>query len=211
MSNGKNYLLWSGVIVGSAQNIFKSIFCSLISIVIDNTNQLIFLFSPQRGLAVPPPQRRQRRVRRLRGRVRGHSGQEYFLSDFFLMNIFSQDIRVDWAPERVVYKHTEKDRWGWGMFNAYSGKKFAIFCCRYIFWNAGGLGWSIGKLEYLEDGRHWHKSRFIFRKVPPWTIIRLFSGGSDAKEPWQDVWLSGVTVKCSSNRQQKSKSGQMPN
>ena len=89
--------------------------------------------------------------------------------------------------------------------------KDCIFCCRYIFWNAGGLGWSIGKLEYLEDGRHWHKSRFIFRKIPPWTIIRLFSGGSDAKEPWQDVWLSGVTVKCSSNRQQKSKSGQMPN
>ena len=36
----------------------------------------------------------------------------------------------------------------------------------------------------------------------------ILSGGSDAKEPWQDVWLSGVTVKCSSNRQQKSKSGQ---
>ena len=83
MSNGKNYLLWSGVIVGSAQNIFKSIFCSLISIVIDNTNQLIFLFSPQRGLAVPPPQRRQRRLRRLRGRVRGDSGQEYFFLIFF--------------------------------------------------------------------------------------------------------------------------------
>ena len=34
-----------------------------------------------------------------------------------------------------------------------------------IFWNAGGLGWSIGKLEYLEDGRHWHKSRFILNTL----------------------------------------------
>ena len=32
----------------------------------------------------------------------------YFL--FFSDEYFSQDIRVDWAPERVVYKHTEKDR-----------------------------------------------------------------------------------------------------
>ena len=35
------------------------------------------------------------------------------------------------------------------------------FLFRYIFWNAAGLGWSIGKKEYLEDGRHWHKSKKI--------------------------------------------------
>ncbi len=29
---------------------------------------------------------------------------------------------------------------------------------RYLFWNAGGLGWSIGKLEYLASGSHWHRS-----------------------------------------------------
>ncbi len=29
---------------------------------------------------------------------------------------------------------------------------------RYIFWNAGGLGWSIGKEEYLQTGSHWHRS-----------------------------------------------------
>ena len=42
---------------------------------------------------------------------------------------------------------------------------------------------------------------FIFRKVPLWTIIWIFSGGSDAKEPWQEVWGINnnvtVTVKCS--------------
>ena len=45
---------------------------------------------------------------------------------------------VEWAPERPVFKHTSKDR--------------------YIFWNAGGLGWSIGKKEYLTTGSHWHRS-----------------------------------------------------
>ena len=39
------------------------------------------------------------------------------------------DDQVDWAPERPVFKHVTKDR--------------------YIFWNAGGLGWSIGKRSYL--------------------------------------------------------------
>ena len=47
--------------------------------------------------------------------------------------------RVDWAPDRPVYKHVTKDR--------------------YIFWNAHGLGWSIGKREYLQTGSHWHRSK----------------------------------------------------
>ena len=46
---------------------------------------------------------------------------------------------VEWAPERPVYKHSEKDR--------------------FIFWNAHGLGWSIGKEEYLKSGSHWHRSK----------------------------------------------------
>ena len=33
-----------------------------------------------------------------------------FVQLIYLMNFWSQDVRVDWAPERVVYKHTEKDR-----------------------------------------------------------------------------------------------------
>ena len=45
---------------------------------------------------------------------------------------------VEWAPERPVFKHSSKDR--------------------YIFWNAGGLGWSIGKKDYLTTGSHWHRS-----------------------------------------------------
>ena len=48
-------------------------------------------------------------------------------------------LRVNWAPERPVFRHRERDR--------------------FIFWNTGGLGWSIGKEEYLKDGRHWHKSK----------------------------------------------------
>ncbi len=46
---------------------------------------------------------------------------------------------VDWAPERPVYRHENKDR--------------------YIFWNAHGLGWSIGKKDYLTTGSHWHRSK----------------------------------------------------
>ena len=49
------------------------------------------------------------------------------------------EVRVSWAPDRPVFKHKDKDR--------------------FIFWNTAGLGWSIGKQEYLVDGRHWHKSK----------------------------------------------------
>ena len=52
------------------------------------------------------------------------------------------DDQVDWAPERPVFKHVTKDR--------------------YIFWNAGGLGWSIGKRAYLSSGSHWHRSKNSF-------------------------------------------------
>ena len=33
-----------------------------------------------------------------------------------------------------------------------------IIFARYIFWNKGGFGWSIGKMAYLVTGSHWHKS-----------------------------------------------------
>ncbi|CAB4062518.1 unnamed protein product [Lepeophtheirus salmonis] len=66
--------------------------------------------------------------------------------------------KVPWASERPVYKHTRKNR--------------------YIFWNAGGLGWSIGKREYLKTGSHWHRS------------------GLDTDEPWEGKWEEGVRVEC---------------
>ena len=53
--------------------------------------------------------------------------------------------RVDWSPDRPVYKHVNKDR--------------------YIFWNAGGLGWSIGKKAYLKTGSHWHRSKLNISKI----------------------------------------------
>ena len=49
---------------------------------------------------------------------------------------------------------------------------------RVIFWNAGGLGWSIGKTAYLSTGSHWHWS------------------GLDSQEPWQGEWKKNVTVEC---------------
>jgi hypothetical protein len=39
--------------------------------------------------------------------------------------------RVNWATDRPVYKEISKDY--------------------YIFWNSGGLGWSIGSTSSLED------------------------------------------------------------
>jgi len=48
---------------------------------------------------------------------------------------------VTWATDRPVYAHADKDR--------------------FIFWNAGGLGWSIGKREYLTSGSHWHRSSIV--------------------------------------------------
>ena len=53
---------------------------------------------------------------------------------------------VEWAPERPVYRHVSKDR--------------------FVFWNAHGLGWSIGKEEYLTSGSHWHRSKFKTKLKP---------------------------------------------
>jgi hypothetical protein len=47
-----------------------------------------------------------------------------------------------------------------------------------MFWNAGGVGWSIGKTAYLETGSHWHRS------------------GLDSEEPWQGEWEKNVRVEC---------------
>ena len=47
-----------------------------------------------------------------------------------------------------------------------------------IFWNTGGLGWSIGKTAYLVSGSYWHSS------------------GLDSEEPWQGEWKNNVIVEC---------------
>ena len=73
---------------------------------------------------------------------------EYRLTDFVVL----------WAVERPVYRHVDRDR--------------------FIFWNKGGLGWSIGKKAYLTSGSHWHRS------------------GLDSAEPWQGAWEGGVAVEC---------------
>ena len=72
--------------------------------------------------------------------------------------VFSRSLSVDWAPDRPVFINTDKDR--------------------VIFWNSGGLGWSIGKTDYLESGNHWHRS------------------GLDTSEPWQGTWQDGAVVTC---------------
>ena len=64
------------------------------------------------------------------------------------------DEQVDWAPERPVYKHITKDR--------------------YIFWNAGGLGWSIGKRSYLSTGSHWHRSKLNYITMSNTILKSLF-------------------------------------
>ena len=46
---------------------------------------------------------------------------------------------VFWSPNRLVYKHINKDR--------------------YIFWNTG-IGWSIGAKAFLKTGQHFYKSKF---------------------------------------------------
>ena len=71
---------------------------------------------------------------------------------------YSYSLKVDWAPDRPVYIHKDKDR--------------------VLFWNSGGLGWSIGKANYLESGNHWHRSSL------------------DTDEPWQGEWEGGVEVTC---------------
>jgi len=71
------------------------------------------------------------------------------------------DTSVSWAEHRPVYKHLEKDR--------------------FIFWNAGGLGWCIGKAAYLTSGSHWHRSNL------------------NTVEPWQGPWQGGVKVTCATS------------
>ena len=54
-----------------------------------------------------------------------------------------------------------------------------------MFWNSGGLGWSIGKSDYLTSGSHWHRS------------------GLDTPEPWQGRWQGGVEVTCVTDQEDK--------
>ena len=72
--------------------------------------------------------------------------------------LYSYSLSVSWAPDRPVYVHTDKDR--------------------VLFWNTGGLGWSIGKADYLKSGNHWHRSAL------------------DTEEPWQGKWVEGAVVEC---------------
>ena len=48
-----------------------------------------------------------------------------------------------------------------------------------IFWNANGVGWSIGKAEFLKTGAYWHNS-----------------GPVSTQGPWASPWTRGVTVEC---------------
>ena len=52
---------------------------------------------------------------------------------------------VSWSPDRLVYKHINKDR--------------------YIYWNVG-IGWSIGKKASLKTGKYFHKSKFNVYTIP---------------------------------------------
>jgi len=71
-------------------------------------------------------------------------------------------VRVDWAPERPVFKHLTMDR--------------------YIFWNAGGIGWSIGAIgAILATGGYFHHQKY---------------SGLDTKEPWEGQWNGVVRVEC---------------
>ena len=83
---------------------------------------------------------------------------------------------VLWAVERPVYRHVAKDRCVVVMVMIMM--MMMMRCCRFIFWNKGGLGWSIGKKAYLTSGSHWHRS------------------GLDSAEPWQGAWRGGVAVEC---------------
>ena len=65
---------------------------------------------------------------------------------------------MSWAKHRPVYKHVAKDRWKhfklWSEGISHFVKQ-NLSKSRFIFWNAGGLGWCIGKEAYLT--RFWKK------------------------------------------------------
>ena len=67
---------------------------------------------------------------------------------------------------------------------------------RYIFWNKGGFGWSIGKKAYLMSGSHWHRSKNVDKVASVYLQLVVLSGGLDTAEPWQGDWENGVQVEC---------------
>ena len=74
-----------------------------------------------------------------------------------------------------------------------------IIIARLIFWNANGVGWSIGKAEFLKTGAYWHNS----------------GTNSSAWPSLDSPWPKGVTVTCvqaesSTERQQSSDNGKKP-
>ena len=73
------------------------------------------------------------------------------------------DYVVLWAVHRPVYKHVAKDRYAGGVLWMEMVIRIIL---RYIFWNKGGFGWSIGKKAYLMSGSHWHRSKNVDKVVP---------------------------------------------
>ena len=61
--------------------------------------------------------------------------------------------RVAWAADRPVYALADTVPVLYTVLYYHPD--------RFIFWNAGGLGWSIGKRGYLTSGSHWHRSMYI--------------------------------------------------
>ena len=108
-------------------------------------------------------------------------------------------LHVSWAPQTPVFKHESKNR----SVGRRLEKTFilappnTIIIARLIFWNANGVGWSIGKAEFLKTGAYWHNS------------------GTNSSD-WPTLaspWTKGVTVTCLqsesiSERQQSSDNGE---
>ena len=114
-------------------------------------------------------------------------------------------LHVSWAPQTPVFKHESKNRSaGWRKHFSISHnylrisiKLTLIVIARLIFWNANGVGWSIGKAEFLKTGAYWHNS----------------GTNSSAWPSLDSPWSKGVTVTCvqsesSTERQQSSDNGE---
>ena len=72
-----------------------------------------------------------------------------------------KSVKAEWAPEKPVYKHVEQ----------------AVD--RFIFWNAHGIGWSIGDKEGLTNGENWYFSEcpyfFFYHKWYSSQISQMMS------------------------------------
>ena len=113
------------------------------------------------------------------------------------------DAKVNWAPERPVYKHVTKDRYifyGWV-------KSLGTYGWMIGPGGAQATRWTESHADPKSNSGHFYFSKYYLNcsAYKPFNYEKLtnmaymISGGLNTAEPWQGRWNDGDLVKCVGN------------